>query len=111
MFDTIRILRAASQPVTAAAIADEPEVTVHTVYVDVATLQARRIPIDGAAGVGYVLRRRVRAAVADVYRGRGRRHRGRVRLLARTSDPGLQKEAESVLSKTTLVVPDPLCDY
>jgi len=42
MFDTIRILRAASQPVTAAAIADEPEVTVRTVYVDVATLQARR---------------------------------------------------------------------
>ena len=43
---------------TAAAIADEPEVTVRTVYVDVATLQARRIPIEGAAGVGYVLRRR-----------------------------------------------------
>jgi len=58
LFDTIRILRAASQPVTAAAIADEPEVTVRTVYVDVATLQARRIPIEGAAGVGYVLRRR-----------------------------------------------------
>ena len=29
-----------------------------TVYRDVATLQARRIPIEGAAGVGYVLRRR-----------------------------------------------------
>ena len=38
LFDIIRILRAASQPVTAAAIADEPEVTVRTVYVDVATL-------------------------------------------------------------------------
>ena len=57
MFDTIRILRAASQPVTAAAIANELEVTVRTVYRDVATLQARRIPIEGAAGVGYVLRR------------------------------------------------------
>ena len=34
-----------------------------------------------------------------------------VRLLARTGDPGLQKAAESVLSKMTLVVPDPLCDY
>ena len=53
LFDIIRILRAASQPVTAAAIADELEVTVRTV----ATLQARRIPIEGAAGVGYVLRR------------------------------------------------------
>jgi len=34
-----------------------------------------------------------------------------VRLLARTGDPGLQKAAESVLSKMTLVVPDPRCDY
>jgi len=34
-----------------------------------------------------------------------------VRLLARTGDPGLQKAAGSVLSKVTLVVPDPLRDY
>ena len=34
-----------------------------------------------------------------------------MRLLARTGDPGLQKAAESVLSKLTLVVPDPLRDY
>jgi len=38
--------------VTAAAIADELEVTVRTVYRDVATLQARRIPIEGAAASG-----------------------------------------------------------
>jgi hypothetical protein len=34
-----------------------------------------------------------------------------VRLLARTGDAGLQKAAKSVLSKVTLVVPDPLRDY
>jgi predicted DNA-binding transcriptional regulator YafY len=61
LFDRIRILRAASQPVTAAAIADEPEVTVRTVYVDVATLQARRIPSRAqpasgmCCGAGYEL--------------------------------------------------------
>jgi predicted DNA-binding transcriptional regulator YafY len=32
-------------------------------------------------------------------------------LLARTGDRGLQKAANSVLSKVTLVVPDPLRDY
>jgi predicted DNA-binding transcriptional regulator YafY len=57
LFDIICILLAASRPVTSAVIADELEVTVRTVYRDVATLQARRIPIEGAAGVGYVLRR------------------------------------------------------
>jgi len=76
LFDIICILLAASQPVTAAAFADELEVTVPTVYRDVATLQASH-PVVGAAGVGYVLRRRVRAAAADVYRERGRGHRGR----------------------------------
>jgi len=34
-----------------------------------------------------------------------------VRMLARTGDPGLQKAAESVLSKVTLVVPDLLREY
>ena len=77
MFDTIRILRAASQPVTAAAIANELEVTVRTLYRDVATVQARRIPIERAAWVGYVLRRRIRVAAADVYTELGRGHRGR----------------------------------
>jgi len=43
--------------VTAAAITDEAEVTVRTLYRDVATVQARRIPIERAAWVGYVLRR------------------------------------------------------
>jgi predicted DNA-binding transcriptional regulator YafY len=76
LFDIIRILRAASQPETAAAIADELEVTVRTVYRDVATLQARRIPIEGAAGVGYVLRRGYELPPLMFYRGRGRGHRG-----------------------------------
>jgi predicted DNA-binding transcriptional regulator YafY len=43
--------------VTAAAIAGELEVTVRTIYRDIAKFQARRIPIEGAAGVGFVLRR------------------------------------------------------
>jgi predicted DNA-binding transcriptional regulator YafY len=111
LFDTIRILRAASQPVTAAAIADEPEVTVRTVYRDVATLQARRIPIEGAAGVGYVLRRGYELPPLMFTEDEAEAIAVGVRLLARTGDPGLQKAAESVLSKLTLVVPDPLRDY
>ena len=56
LFDIIQRLRTARGPTTAAALADELEVTVRTVYRDVATLQARRVPIEGAAGIGYVLR-------------------------------------------------------
>ena len=52
-----RSLRAAKKPVTAAELAEELEVTVRTIYRDVATLQARRVPIEGAPGLGYVLRK------------------------------------------------------
>ena len=99
LFDIIRILRAASRPVTAAAIADELEVTVRTVYRDVATLQARRIPIEGAAGIGYVLRRGYELPPLMFTEDEAEAIAVGVRLLARTGDPGLQKAAESVLSK------------
>ena len=105
LFDIIRILRAASQPVTAAAIADELEVTVRTVYRDVATLQARRIPIEGAAGVGYVLRRGYELPPLMFTEDEAEAIAVGVRLLAHTGDRGLQKAANSVLSRVTLVVP------
>src|SRR4051812_28963591 len=57
LFDIIQRLRTTSQPTTAAALAAELEATPRTVYRDIATLQARRVPIEGAAGVGYVLRK------------------------------------------------------
>jgi predicted DNA-binding transcriptional regulator YafY len=52
LFDIIQVLRTARGPMTAAALAAELEVNVRTVYRDIATLQARRVPIEGAAGVG-----------------------------------------------------------
>jgi predicted DNA-binding transcriptional regulator YafY len=44
LFDVIQALRSAKGPITAAALAEQLEVTVRTVYRDVATLQARRVP-------------------------------------------------------------------
>jgi predicted DNA-binding transcriptional regulator YafY len=111
LFDILRILRGAKQPVTAASIADELEVTARTVYRDIATLQARRIPIEGAAGIGYVLRRGFELPPLMFTEDEAEAIAVGVRLLARTGDPGLQKAAESVLSKVTLVVPDPLREY
>ena len=57
LFDIIQTLRAAPRPLTAAALAEKLEVTVRTVYRDIAALQGSRVPIEGAAGIGYVLRR------------------------------------------------------
>jgi predicted DNA-binding transcriptional regulator YafY len=108
LFDIIQRLRTARGPMTAAALAEELEVTVRTVYRDVATLQARRVPIEGAAGIGYMLRRgfdlpplmftieEIEAIAVGA------------RLVSRTGDPGLQDAAESVLSKVTVVLPERL---
>lgn len=55
LFQIIQILRRSSRPVTAAALADELEVSKRTVYRDVADLMSQRVPIEGEAGFGYLL--------------------------------------------------------
>jgi predicted DNA-binding transcriptional regulator YafY len=52
----LQSLRERRHPVTAAQLADELEVSERTVYRDVATLIAQGAPIEGEAGVGYILR-------------------------------------------------------
>src|SRR6266478_5502848 len=106
LFDIIQNLRMAPHPVTAAALAEKLEVTVRTIYRDVAALQGSRVPIEGAPGIGYVLRRGFDLpplmftsdeidAIAV-----GARHVRRLR------DPKLQHAAESVLAKVTAVLPE-----
>ena len=51
LFDILRVLRVASRPAAAASLADELEVTVRTVYRDIATLQTRRIPSRARLGL------------------------------------------------------------
>ena len=55
LFQIIQILRRTPRAVTAAAIAEELEVSRRTVYRDVADLIGRRVPIHGTTGFGYTL--------------------------------------------------------
>jgi predicted DNA-binding transcriptional regulator YafY len=55
LFELIEILRRARRPISAEAIAAQLEVSKRTVYRDMAALMAQRVPIQGEAGVGYVL--------------------------------------------------------
>lgn len=55
LFQIIQILRRARRPVTAARLAEELEVSVRTVYRDIADLMAQDVPVRGEAGIGYQL--------------------------------------------------------
>jgi predicted DNA-binding transcriptional regulator YafY len=55
LFRIIQILRRSTRPVTAASLAEELEVSKRTVYRDVADLIGQRVPIEGEAGLGYLL--------------------------------------------------------
>lgn len=55
LFQIIQILRRARRPVTGQHLAEELEVSLRTLYRDMAELIAQRVPIKGEAGTGYVL--------------------------------------------------------
>lgn len=110
LFDILQTLRVAVRPMTAAMIAERLEVTVRTVYRDIATLQARRIPIQGAVGIGYVLRRGFDLPPLMFTADEIDAIAVGARLVRRLQDRGLQDAANSVLAKVTTVLPEALRD-
>lgn len=55
LFQIIQILRSKRRSVTGQELADELEVSLRTLYRDIAELMAQRVPIRGEAGTGYVI--------------------------------------------------------
>ena len=111
LFDIIQVLRLARTPITAAAIAKELEVAPRTVYRDIATLQARRVPIEGEAGVGYVLRRGFELPPLMLTEDEVEAVSVGLRLLRRTGDAGLEAAAQSVLTKLKAAMPEALREH
>jgi len=111
LFDIIQALRTAKKPTTAAALAEQLEVTVRTIYRDIATLQARRVPIEGAAGIGYMLRRGFDLPPLMFTEDEIEAIAVAMRMLRRTGDRGLHAAARSVLSKVTSALPDALREH
>ncbi|MEP1209661.1 MAG: YafY family protein [Rhizobiaceae bacterium] len=55
LLQIIQILRRAAGPIAASTIAEELEVSLRTLYRDMASLESTGVPIRGEAGVGYIL--------------------------------------------------------
>src|SRR5690606_6855665 len=56
LFAIMDALRRHRRPITAAALAEEQGVSVRTLYRDIQTLIGLGAPIDGEAGIGYMLK-------------------------------------------------------
>ena len=108
LFQIIQLLRRRRRAVTAASLAEQLEVSERTIYRDVRDLVASGTPIEGAAGVGYSLRRsydlpplmfdaeEIEALVLGA------------RVVAAFGDERLARSAASALSKVETVLPQGL---
>ena len=99
MFEIIQVLRAASQPISAEALADTLEVSQRTIYRDMSALQSMRIPIEGEAGVGYMMRRGYDLPPLNFDREEIEALRVGLRMLTRTGDSALNRAAQRVCEK------------
>lgn len=99
LFEIIQLLRATDKPVTADVLADRLEVSARTVYRDIAALQAMRTPIEGEAGVGYVMRRGYDLPPLNFDQEEVEALRVGLSMLVRTGDSALQQAAERVCAK------------
>lgn len=106
LFEIIETMRATNKAVTAADLSAELNVSERTIYRDIAGLQGQGVPIEGEAGIGYVLRpgfhlpplmftlEELEAVVLGA------------RLAGQRGDEALEKAADRVVSKVKSVVPD-----
>lgn len=99
LFEIIQLLRAARGPMTAERLAEELEVSIRTVYRDVAALQGMRIPVEGEAGVGYVMRRGYDLPPLNFDQEEIEALRVGLSMLQRTGDSALQRAASRIADK------------
>ena len=108
LFRLIQILRRSRRPVTAQSIAAELNISVRSVYRDIADLTSQHVPIRGEVGVGYLLDSRydmpplmltpeeLEAAVLGA------------QWVAERGDAALANSARDLLSKMTSAIPQSL---
>ena len=110
LLQIVQVLRRRGATTTARELAQELEVVPRTIYRDVAALQCAGVPIDGEAGVGYLLRPgydlppmmfssdEMQAIVLGA------------RMVMDRGDEALSLAAENVLAKVQAVVPKKASD-
>ncbi len=104
LFDLIQILRDGRLH-RAAEMAARLEVSVRTIWRDMATLMASGMPVEGERGVGYILRAPITLPPMMLNAQELEALRLGVRLVAEGADPGLARAARALATKIASVTP------
>ena len=107
LMEILQALRGRRRPVTAAHLAAELDVSERTIYRDIATLQAHRVPIDGAAGIGYVLEAGYQLPQLDFDAEELEAIRLGLVMIPRSGDSGLMRAARRAMAKLEAARPMP----
>ncbi len=99
LFEIIQLLRAADRPLTAEHLARSLEVSMRTIYRDIAALQAMGTPIEGESGVGFMMRSGYDLPPLNFDQEEIEALRVGLSMLARTGDSALQKAAQRIGAK------------
>jgi len=105
LFEVIQLLRSATKPVLARDIASTLEISIRTVYRDIASLQAMQTPILGEPGVGYVMRKGYDLPPINLDIEEAEAVFVGLNLVARTGDSGLWRAAKRASRKLQETVP------
>jgi predicted DNA-binding transcriptional regulator YafY len=109
LFELIQILRDGRLH-TARDMADRLEVSVRTLWRDMATLIASGLPVEGERGVGYILREPVTLPPLTLTPDEVQALTLGLALVTRGADPSLARAADSLHAKLAAVVPARLMD-
>lgn len=104
LFQIVQLIRG-RRLTTAAWLAQRLEVSARSIYRDVADLQARGVPIEGEAGIGYRLGRGFDLPPLMFSCDEARALVAAVRIAQQWLDPGLALAADTALSRVLSVLP------
>lgn len=108
LFQIVQILQSTRSPITGRELADELEVSLCTLYRDMAELHAQRIPITGEAGVGYVLDDGYDMPPLMLTADELEAAALGAAWVASEADPLLARAARDLVSKLSIAIPDEL---
>ncbi|MEM7188270.1 MAG: YafY family protein [Pseudomonadota bacterium] len=108
LFQIIQILRASRSPVTGRQLADELEISLRTLYRDMAELIAQRVPITGEAGMGYVMDDGYDMPPLMLTADELEAAALGAQMVAAQSDPALGRAARDLVSKLSDAIPPEL---